>query len=343
MPNKHFISRARQVLLAIAAAGGLVLVSHSDPSSAAIGAFDPPPVSSDERVDLRPKFLPGQTTRFEMQINSRSQLKSDEVPELNHSQAMKQTIRLSLRVLEAGTDGATLEMVYDSVKISFESEDVKAEYDSTRTSPAQPGTGRPGSKDALADADPSRLLESLVKGMVGSKLTLKSDAAGNIVSVSGDGGVSGMTKSFMNSVGGGIPGLGSGAPAAGQTAQWVITGPRPTGLVRIGETWVNEDGLAGTPLGEFKMKTSHTLTAHRGNLASVKFSGRAEASSAAATSPTGFQLQHLTHDGAYEWDTRRGGLASMNADMRVAIEASLTGSAMKHETTTTVAVKRLDR
>lgn len=310
---------------------------------AEVAPLEPPSDSREDRVDLRPRFTPGQTTRYEMQINTQSQLKSAELPELDQKQAMKQTLRLSLRVLEAGSDGATLELVYDSARMVFESDDITAEYDSTRPPVAKPGSTGAAPKDPLADADPSKLLETLVKGMVGSKLTLKTDAAGNIVSVSGDGGVSGMTKSFMNSVGGGLPGLGGGLPTSGQTAQWIITGSRPSGLVRVGETWTNEDGLAGTPLGEFKMKTSHTLVSHRGGSANVKFSGRAEAPSATSTSPTGFQLQHLNHDGTYEWDTRRGGLAAMNADLRVAIEANLTGSAMSHESATTVSVKRLDR
>lgn len=303
---------------------------------------EPPPASREEQVDLRPKFIPGQTTRYEMQINSRSELKSADLPELDQKQAMKQTLRLSLRVLESGSEGATLELVYDSAKVTFESDDLSAEYDSTKPPSGKPGT-RNSQPDPLDMADPSKLLESLVKGMVGAKLTMKTDAAGNIISVSGDGGVSGMSKSFMNSVGGGLPGVGGGIPSSGQTAQWVISGSRPSGTVRVGESWTNEDGLAGTPLGEFKMKTTHTLTSCRGELAHVKFSGKAEAASAGNASPTGFQLQHLTHDGTYEWDTRRGGLAKMAADMRVGIEATLTGAAMKHDTTTTVSVRRLDR
>jgi hypothetical protein len=233
-------------------------------------------------------------------------------------------------------------MVYDSAKITFESDDMSAEFDSVNPSTTKSKPTGTTPADPLDMADPSKLLESLVKGMVGSKLTLKTDAAGNIISVTGDGGVSGMSKSFMNSVGGGLPGVGGGIPSSGQTAQWAITGSRPSGLVRIGQSWTNEDGLAGTPLGEFKMKTTHTLESHRGNLAGVKFSGKAEAASAGTPSPTGFQLQYMTHDGKYEWDTRRGGLERMDADMRVGIEATLTGATMKHDTTTTVSVRRLD-
>ncbi len=294
-----------------------------------------------EQVDLRPKFLPGQTTRYELDINSRSELTSKELPELDQKQKMRQTLRLSLRVLEAGSDGATIELVYDSAKVAFESDDLTAEYDSTKPPPPAPAGNR--AADPLAMADPSRLLESLVKGMVGSKMTLKTDASGNIVSVTGDGGVSGMTRGFMNAVGGGVPGLGGAMPSGSDAAKWIITGPRPSGIARVGETWTNEDSLGGTPLGEFKMRTMHTLVSHRGGAAALKFTSKAEASSAAATSTTGFQLQHMTSDGTYTWDTERGRLEKMDAEMRVGIEANLNNAVMKHDTVTTMSVKRLER
>ena len=296
--------------------------SNSSPSRA-----DQPetrPERSDQ-VDLRPRFLPGQTTRYEMQVNSRSQLSSKELPELDQKQLMKQTLRLSLKVIEAGSDGATLELVYDAAKISFENDDFSAEYDSAKAPPTGPATTKPA--DPLDLADPSKMLESLVKGMVGAKMTLKTDAAGNIVSMTGDGGVSGMSKSFMNSVGGSVPGLSGALPSGGDAAKWIINGPRPSGMARVGESWTNEDSLGGTPLGEFKMKTTHTLNSHRGGLASLKFTGKAEASSAGTPSPTGFQLQLMTNDGTYQWDTERGSLAKMDADMRVGIESTLTGAA----------------
>jgi hypothetical protein len=254
---------------------------------------------------------------------------------------MKQTLKLSLKVVESGSDGATLELSYDAAKITFENEDFTAEYDSSKPKPAATAK-KPA--DPLDMADPAKLLESLVKGMVGSKMTIKTDAAGNIVSVTGDGGVSNMSNSFMAAAGGGLPGLpGGGAASGADQAKWIINGPRPSGIARVGETWTNEDSLGATPLGEFRMKTTHTLVSHRGGSASLKFTGKAEASSAGSTSPTGFQLQHMTNDGTYQWDTERGSLAKMDADMRVGIEATLTGMNMKHDTVTTVSVKRVER
>lgn len=323
----------------------LAAIAFGTPTFWAVGS----PASPDQpdraptragQVDLRPRFTPGQVTRYEMVSNSRSQLSSKEVPELDQKQAMKQTLRLSLKVIEAGSDGATIELSYDAAKVTFENGEFTAEYDSTRP-PAASTPAKPA--DPLDMADPSKLLETLVKGMVGSKLTFKTDAAGNITSVTGDGGVSDMSKSLIAAVGGGLAGAGGGGVSGKDAAKWIINGPRPSGFASVGESWTNDDSLGGTPLGEFKMKTTHTLVSHRGHNASLKFTGRAEAASAGTPSPSGFQLRHMTSDGTYQWDTERGGLEKMDADMRVAIEATLTGVAMQHESTTTVSVKRLDR
>lgn len=334
----RFSAQARPLAL-------LAAIAIGTPTFWAVGSpvFPDQPEGAPTRagqVDLRPRFTPGQVTRYEMTSNSLSQLTSKEMPELDQKQVMKQALRLSLKVIEAGSDGATIELTYDAAKVTFENDDFTAEYDSARP-PAAATPNKPA--DPLDMADPSKLLESLVKGMVGSKLVLKTDAAGNITSVTGDGGVSDMSKGLLAAVGGGIPGAGGGGVSGKDAAKWIINGPRPSGLASVGESWTNDDSLAGTPLGEFKLKTTHTLVSHRGNNASLKFSGRAEAASAGTPSPSGFQLRHMTSDGTYQWDTERGGLESMNADMRVAIEATLTGVAMQHETTTTVTVKRLER
>ncbi len=356
LPQLHKCLPARKRLPMAAGIGFVLILMIPSVAQGLSAPVEPPPSVDSEQVDLRPRFVPGQAMRYEMSINSRSQLSSKELPEMDGKQAMKQTLRLSLRVLEAGSDGATLEMIYDAAKVSYESDEMSAEYDSANPPPARPGTGTTPagnrSPDPLADPDASKLLESLVKGMVGAKLLLKTDSAGNITSVTGDGGLSIMSKSFMASVGGsGLPGLGGGAGAGGaggspspsETAKWLIGGLRPSGMARVGETWTNIDSLGGTPLGEFQMRTEHTLATHRAGIAAVKFSGKATATSAGSPSPTGFQLDHMTNDGTYQWDTRRGMLLRMDADMRVGISASLTGILLKSDSVTTVSVKQLER
>ncbi len=335
------LSRRHVALLGPTATIAIALFSSTYTRPCEASPPESSPGRSTQEVDLRPRFVQGQTTRYEMQANSNSTLTSAEMPELDQKQTMRQTLRLSMKVVEVGSDGATIELVYDSAKIAFENDELKAEYDSAKPPASKPGSNRPA--DPLDGPDASKLLESLVKGMVGSKLTLTTDAAGNITAMTGDGGVSGMSKSFMNSVGGSVPGLGGAMPSGGDAAKWIIIGPRTTGKARVGESWTNEDSLSGTPLGEFKMKTTHTLVSNRGERASLKFTGKAEAGSAGAASPTGFQLQGMGTDGTYEWDTQRGRLQKMDAEMRVGIEATLTGVMMKHETATTVSVNVVDR
>lgn len=294
------------------------------------------------QVDLRPRFVAGQQTRYTLETGSRSTLTCDQVPEMNGKQSMSQALGLTLRVLEATSDGATLELVYDTVRIKYESDDGSAEFDSA--APTRPTGNRPPTGAApQADPELSRALESMVRGMVGAKLKIQTDSAGNIVSVTGDGGISSAARSFMQSAGQGLPGMPSSIPTGADAARWLIGGTRGTGLARVGETWTNEDTLGGTPLGDFRMTTRHTLRSHSGGTAKVAFSGRAEAASAAAApSLLGFQLKGCTHEGAYEWDTARGMLSSMETDMRVSLEGSMTGVALKHESVNTVKVRRAD-
>ncbi len=295
-----------------------------------------------EQVDLRPRLVAGQQTRYTLETVSRSTLTCDQVPEMNGRQSMSQALGLTLRVLETTSDGATLELVYDTVRIRFESDDGSAEFDSA--APARPTGNRPPS-GASPQADPelSRALEAMVRGMVGAKLKIQTDTGGNVVSVTGDGGISGAARSFIQSVGQGLPGMPSSIHSGADTAKWLIGGTRGTGFARVGETWTNEDTLGGTPLGDFRMTTRHTLRSHSGGTAKVAFSGRAEAASAAsAPSLLGFQLRGCTHEGSYEWDTARGMLSSMETDMRVSLEGTMTGVALRHESVNTVKVRRVD-
>lgn len=306
-------------------------------------ALSPAPFSAaaaqPAQVDLRPRYVSGQQVRYTMETVSRSELKCDEVPEMDGKQSMGQTICLTLKVVEAGSDGATLQLIYDTVKVKFESEDGAAEFDSA--APVRPASKRPAQPQA--DPEMSKMLESLVRGMVGAKIEIKTDAAGNIVSVSGDGGISSAARSFMQSAGQNIPGLPGVLPSGGEMAKWLVRGTHNTGLASVGESWTNEDSLGGTPLGDFKMTTRHTLQSHAAGIAKVAFTGRAEAGSAAgAPSALGFQLKGCSHDGSYDWDTARGMLARMDADMKVSLEGALTGMNIKHESVNTVKVRRIE-
>lgn len=321
----------------VAAAALLGAISTPMPSASAGGLAAQQPA----QVDLRPRYVSGQQVRYTMETVSRSELKCEEVPEMDGKQSMAQTIGLTLKVVEAGSDGATLQLIYDTVKVKFDSEDGAAEFDSAAPAPSRQQNKRPAQPQA--DPELSKMLESLVRGMVGAKLEIKTDAAGNIVSVSGDGGISSASRSFMQSAGQNIPGLPGALPSGGEMAKWLVRGTHSTGLASVGESWTNEDSLGGTPLGDFKMTTRHTLQSHAGGTAKVAFTGRAEAASAAgAPSALGFQLKGCSHDGSYDWDTARGMLSKMDADMRVSLEGALTGMNIKHESVNTVKVRRIE-
>ncbi len=353
-------------------------------------AAEPPPArpGAAPRVDLRPKFRPGQQIRYTMVLNSQNQTAAPDLPELEQKQKLKEEIGLVMKVVESSADGATVQLVYETMKVSLDSGDVKAEYDSTRpqtapkpstpppapattqpprptrTPTTRPGTrpspnpkhtptttpspapspgptpsGRPGSADEAND-----LLATLVRGMVGTVITMKVDPRGNVVSVTGGEALTGN----------GIPGLmpgGSGMP--GPTPQgalnWIIQSPGTDGMATVGESWTNEDKVENSPIGGFKMVTTHKLTSAHGGLATVTFTGRMERLSEAAGAPggggggggtTAFQVKRSHYGGRYLWDTEGGALREMESEQSVAIEGRVSDVGMTMTSESSVKITR---
>lgn len=320
-------------------------------------------------VDLRPKFKKGQEIRYVLEQNSRNQVRGPDPKDetFNQDQKLTQRIGLVMRVVEAGDEGATIQVVYDSIKITMDTGDDSATFDSSApktkpsatpsqpppgTTPTSPSKTQPGQRpaspspgtttpekdtapapglpglDGLADLDLSGMLARIIGPMVGTVVTVKTDAKGAITSVTGG-----------DALGGGLGGLGGmgGAlvPNPTQTANWVVSGMAGgSGLVRVGQSWTNSDALAGTPVGAFRMSTTHTLQSHAGGNASVMFKGNIMPGSESPATTGGVQIQGAAYGGNYQWDTRAGSLRELSTDMRVEMAggASLMNLKMKSET-----------
>ena len=265
---------------------------------------------------------------------------------MDQDQKQTERIGLTFKVVQAGDEGATIQVVYDSIKVSLTTPDGVAEYDSAKpalkkptptstpvTTPSGPRTTRPGTKSPptpaqpapasadplkdIADMDMNGMLGQIVGPMVGTIITVKTDRAGAITSVSGG-----------DALGGGLGGLG-GLGAAGvvpnpsAVANWLVAGMGGKTSARIGETWTNNDSLAGTPVGSLAMKTTHTLKSASGGVANVSFVGGIEPSSESPQTPGGLaQVQSASYTGTYGWDTTTGSLRDMTTDIRVSLDGA---------------------
>jgi hypothetical protein len=298
-------------------------------------------------IDLRPKFRTGQQIKYVFDQTAKSTVKSQDPNDTTLDQDQKQSQRLGLvmNVVQAGDEGATIQVVYESIKVSLTTPDGVAEYDSTKpaTKPtgAKPTGGQPAAKQPparpgvptkppattptpssdplkdIGDLDMSGMLGLIVGPMVGATVTVKTDRTGAITSVSGG-----------DALGGSMGGLG---------------GPGNKGYARVGETWANNDALSGTPVGAMSMKTTHTLKSASGGSASIAFVGGIEPASQGAAPGGGGaigQVQSASYKGSYVWDTRAGALADMATDMHVVLDAAAAGTKARMTSDTQVKVHR---
>ncbi len=324
-------------------------------------------------IDLRPKLRAGQQIRYVYEQTAKNTVKSQDPNDTTLDQDQKQTQRIGLvmKVVQAGDDGATIQVVYDTIKVTLDTPDGVAEYDSAKPKPkaapsapasrqpparstpggksptsTTPGTPAPTTPNTdplkdIADMDMNGTLGLIVGPMVGATITVKTDRAGAITSVSGGDALGGA----MGGLGGAMGGMGGAmVPSPSAVANWLVAGlggPGNKGFARVGETWTNNDALSGTPVGSFNMKTTHTLKTASGGSANLSFVGGIEPATQGAAPGGGIgQVQSASYTGSYVWDTRNGALAEMGTDMKVVLDAAAAGVKARMTSQTQVKVRR---
>ncbi len=339
------------------------------------GATTPAPAGT---IDLRPKFRTGQQIRYIFDQTAKSTVKSQDPNDTSLDQDQKQTQRigLAMKVVQAGDEGATIQVVYESIKVTLNTPDGVAEFDSTKPTNkpgAKPIGGQPGAKQPPARsttpvktpgsspnspptpapaADPLKdigdmnmngTLALVVGPMVGTTITVKTDRTGAITSVTGGDALGGGMGGLGGA--GGMGGMGGSlVPSPSAVANWLVSGlggPGNKGFARVGESWTNNDSLSGTPVGAFSMKTTHTLKSATGGSANVAFVGGIEPASAGAAPGLSIgQVQSANYTGSYVWDTRSGALAEMGTDMKVVLDVAAVGTKARMSSETQVKVRR---
>jgi len=237
----------------------------------------------------------------------------------------------TMQVDESGV--ATVEVSYERVKLSIDSDDFKGSYDTAQPPTTTPSPTSPATRSPATPTTPSRpatppkqnhderenaeTLALVVRPMLDSKLILKIDAAGNILSASGGTEMSPILSPGLE----GMKGLGSrsGAGLLGP----IFTAKKSSGRARIGESWTNEDTLDASALGSMKMRTTHTLRSAGGGVANIDVVGLIDKTSESVSGPV--QIKDTTFAGRYKWDTARGQLDSMDINQSVGIDLSVEG------------------
>ncbi|MCC6970598.1 MAG: hypothetical protein IT434_10290 [Phycisphaerales bacterium] len=290
-----------------------------------------------QEVDLRPKFEQGQVVRYKLEQNSTSKTSADRDRTKNTSSQMDQAIWIAMRTMQVDESGvATVEVSYERVSLAIDSDEFKGAFDtaqppasSTPPTPspaAKPPTARPpGTPSRPAtpparnpdDRDNAEMLALVVRPMLDSKLTLKIDAAGNIISATGGAGLS--PSSLV-----GLDGLKS-LPSSSNAGLLgpIFTAKKSSGRARIGESWTSNDTLDASALGSMKMRTTHTLRSAAAGIASVDLAGMIDKSSEGKSGP--LQVKDSTFAGRYKWDTAKGQLESMDINQSIAMEIAIEG------------------
>lgn len=259
-------------------------------------------------VDLRPKFRAGQQLRYTMEMANSSKPTKKGPPSLSS----KAEFGLSLKTKAVGADGgATVDLVFDRVKISTESPEQKFEFDSTKP---------PKGEDDM--------IGLMLQPLVGSTLTLTVDSAGNISAVNGG-------EAFA-ALGQFVAGGGDASKLFGP----LFTVKKGSGMARIGESWENEDAIDNALLGQFTMKTRHVLRSAVAGEAKVDMSGQIRPRSEAPGAGAG-QLKDSSFNGSYLWDTERGALKSMDATMRIRMDTNAAGERTESVNEAVVRVKQV--
>jgi hypothetical protein len=268
-----------------------------------------------QKVDLRPKWQTGQTHRFRMELSSSHavNLSGDKEPE--EMRSIKEDIRFSLHVVDGQAESdSTVEMVFDEIKVSMDSGPGKDTFDSTQKK--SPGR-RPKARDSGAGGpgnggEEAGVLADAFKPLIGSKLILVVDTAGNITSVSGG-------QNLIPSE------LTANLTQKDQMSR--LFGPlfsprKGDGLAAVGETWENEDVIESPLIGRLRMKTRHKVLSTKADReAIVGIDGTIATDSEGDESP--YTIREGEYKGSYAWGLAEGMLRRLETSQKYAVEADL--------------------
>ncbi|MBX3409171.1 MAG: hypothetical protein KF859_04725 [Phycisphaeraceae bacterium] len=300
-------SQRRLICAGVVACCLLPMATHAGAQAVDPGrprqASEPVSPSTRSKVNLRPRFVVGQSHKFSMTLDSKGR---QSVPGLGEqTQNISQEIGLTLRVKEVNAQtGSTLEMVYDSLKLRISQADgEEIVFDSTKKDPNDP-------------------IAMVLSSIVGTTITIKADRDGNITNVDAGGAMGGAL--------GGLSGLAGGSGATGgadviKNLLGPIVSLKPgTPEAAVGEAWTNDD-IIDAPWGKLRLTTTNTLTSHRASKATIDIKGQFSLQPSSASGPAP-AIKDSGLSGSAVWNTESGMLESLDFRQRMTVESSAHGN-----------------
>jgi hypothetical protein len=290
-------------------------------------------------IDLRPKFKVGQEFRLKMGNTSESTTtmpglfedpdgkplpggpntpapNSKPGKEEENKSKTTQEFVLVFRPTAVSEEGeATVEVVFESIKMKIESDWMTDEFDSTK--PPKPAPKKPA--DPLSEFAGTPPLEQALRPLVGDVLKLTVDKNGNVTKVEG-----GEKFAALFGEAGGMPGApgGNGGGAKGLFGGiFTVDKTRPT--ARVGDTWTTRDKIDLALTGPLEMSTTYTVREARGGKATIGIKGSMQSGTAAPQPGVPFKLNAVTHEGSYVWNTEDGFVESLTSTQTLDAELKL--------------------
>lgn len=312
-------------------------------------------------IDLRPRWIVGETHRFAMRLSNQSQdVPTAQVANPPKSQ-MEQQIGLAIKVVEKREGGGfALDVVYESVKVTITDGNAAPTSTSAPTSKDVDGRGMPPGNTPAAtnkggtptdkndgdDDDDTALSGLTIRVLIDKDGFITSTSLGVLgatgLDLKGLGGgpggntpdetdlVKGISEALSGLLSAQGMGMASGTSsyvggvAAGLLGP-VVTSRSSTGEARVGDSWVHDDLIHG-PAGEMKLVTQHTLRSHRDEMATIDQRGRFDLQPKTAGAGNLPTIRESAIDGRTLWNTRDGMLESMSYSQRLVLEYVAAGA-----------------
>lgn len=251
--------------------------------------------------NLRPQFKAGEEARYEMNGMSQNVTKAAMLPDGEMKQLVTQQYRVNFKVLDVQQDFASIEAVYEHIKVDVKSPSpgMTPSFDS-----AQP---------VATDADNS--LAPFLRPIVGAKITMKVAASGEILDVTPpelqmqSGPLSTIAMQFID------------ATAVKSNFAMIFSCGNQSGIAEKGAVWDTVEEHLLAPGASMTKKLTYTLSESDGSTATMSILGMSELKITGGQMQ-GAKLEDSKINGLAKWDLSTGMLKSADIKnfMRISAE-----------------------
>ncbi len=273
-------------------------------------------------ANLRPKFKVGAESRYEINGMSRNVTKAAMLPNGEMAQVVTQNSRVAFKVTEVTKDFATIEAVYEHIKMDVKSPspDMTPSFDS----------------DQSADKDANNSLAPVLRPIVGAKIMLKISLNGEIMDVKAPDlkaqaePLNSMAMQFVD------------PKSVKSNFAMIFSCHNESGVAEKGAVWTNVEEHQLAPGATLTQKLTFTLTSIEANIANLAITGVADLKISGGQMQ-GARLEESKINGVALWDSSVGMLKSADTKnfMRITAEPQ-PGMTMTIEADLARAFRRID-